>query len=76
MVYSGNVIAATILLICLQLNVASLPPLSSFDFLRRCPNVKEFEHPASASGCPKAKCFRRAFDSRRFEHLRIGFMCL
>ncbi|SJL17143.1 uncharacterized protein ARMOST_20687 [Armillaria ostoyae] len=57
--------------ICLQLNAASPPPLSTSNFLRGCPNVKELELPAS--WCPKAEWFRRAFDGRRFEHLRIGF---
>ncbi|KAK0221195.1 hypothetical protein EDD85DRAFT_1028403 [Armillaria nabsnona] len=57
--------------ICLQLNAASPPPLSTSKFLRGCLNVKELELPAS--WCPKAEWFRRAFDGRRFEHLRIGF---
>ncbi|PBK90410.1 hypothetical protein ARMGADRAFT_1064522 [Armillaria gallica] len=60
--------------ICLKLNAASPPPLSTSNFLRGCPNVKELELPAS--WCPKAEWFRRAFDGRRFEHLRIGFTYL
>ncbi|KAK0434721.1 hypothetical protein EV421DRAFT_1838906 [Armillaria borealis] len=59
--------------IYLQLNTASPPPLSTSNFLKGCPNVKELELPASWR--PKAEWFRRAFEGRRghFEHLRIGF---
>ncbi|PBK59190.1 hypothetical protein ARMSODRAFT_1090897 [Armillaria solidipes] len=57
--------------ISLQLNATSPPPLSTSNFLKGCPNIKELELPAS--WCPKAEWFRRAFEGRRFEHLRIGF---
>ncbi|KAK0446978.1 uncharacterized protein EV420DRAFT_1569217 [Desarmillaria tabescens] len=49
----------------------SRPPLATSNFLRGCPKVKDIELPAS--WCPEAEWFRRAFDGRQFEHLRIGF---